>query len=280
MDVWGITLATLRRWYVFLPLVGLTVVVAMSVGRGMEPEYEVTGAAMLVPGPGSVEEEESWVPNPLGSMESANVVLGIVVGGPEARSSIEAAGLDPDYELEPGSRSALMDVTVRADSPEVGISTGNAVFDMVADELEERQRVAGLPGYARYRLQVLQPPYVEAAVTDGKLRNMAVIGVLGTALSLVTAVFLDDLVGLARRRRRSTRRAAVAPSSPAAETPQPATGPEAPVKQSGKDETSIAPNRPGNLVSRRYVRGRGHPSAAGHDPRAGKALAETVTGDP
>lgn len=218
MDVWGITVATLRRWYIFLPLMALTVFVTWSVGRGIAPQYEATGAAMLIPGPGPVTEED-WVPNPLGSMESANVVIGIVVTGPEARNIIAGYGLNPDYELSQGSRSALMDVDVRDASAQRAVETGAAVFELVADELEKRQQAAGIPKNARYRLQVLQPPYIEDAVSDGKLRNMAVTGVLGAALSLVIAVFFDDLVGLARRRRKKPDEAASDPAEDAPEEP-------------------------------------------------------------
>lgn len=207
MDVWGITVATLRRWYIFVPLIALTAFATVSVGRGVAPEYEATGAAMLVPGPGAVAEED-WVPNPLGSMETANVVIGIVVTGPEARDLIASYGLNREYELSQGSRSALMNVDVRDESPAVAVETATAVLELVADELEARQVAANIPKNGRYRLQVLRPPFIENAVTDGKLRNMAIAGVLGAAASLLITVFFDDLVGLVRRRRRGKAAAA------------------------------------------------------------------------
>ncbi|QBX54631.1 hypothetical protein EXE58_03535 [Nocardioides seonyuensis] len=202
MDVWGITVAALRRWYVLLPLLVLTVFAALAVGRGMQPEYEAVGVAVYTPGSGLVvTEEDVEIRNPYGSLDEANTIIGIVLDGPVARSEIAAMGLDEEYEVSPGSRSAIMQFSVRADSPEVAIRTGAAVFEMAATELRTRQDAANVPKNAQYGIQVLQAPYIEAAVTDGKLRNMAIIVVLGGALSLLIAVFFDDLVGLARRRR-------------------------------------------------------------------------------
>src|SRR5699024_7189888 len=39
-------------------------------------------------------------------------------------------------------------------------------------------------------------------VYDGKLRVQAIIGILGASIALVVAVLFDDIVGLARRRRK------------------------------------------------------------------------------
>src|SRR5699024_8631264 len=57
-------------------------------------------------------------------------------------------------------------------------------------------------------LQILQTPSVSDVVTDGKMRNMAIVGIVGAALSLLVAVLFDDIVGLLRRwgRRRRERR--------------------------------------------------------------------------
>ena len=49
MDVWGITLATLRRWYVCLPIVAVAVAMALLAGRSASPEYDATGTVMLTP---------------------------------------------------------------------------------------------------------------------------------------------------------------------------------------------------------------------------------------
>src|SRR5690606_25498908 len=103
MDVWRITVAALRRWYVLVPLLALTVVLALAAGRGVKEEYEVTGATMLVPG-----RSISDVPNPYGGPSDANNAVSIVLNSPEARRSIAEQGLIETYEVSPQSRSTVM----------------------------------------------------------------------------------------------------------------------------------------------------------------------------
>ncbi len=207
MDVWRITVAALRRWYVLVPLLGLTALMVFVVGRGVEPEYDVTGATMVVPGP-SLQD----IPNPYGGPSDANNALAIVLNSPETRAEIADQGLVASYQVAPQSRSTIMNFEVRAASPQQAVETGIAVFQKAATELVERQTAAGIRPTQQYSIDVLQTPSVSAAVTDGKLRNMAVVGVLGGAISLALAVFFDDVVGLLRRRSR--RRAEAAPAVP------------------------------------------------------------------
>lgn len=196
MDVWRITVAAVRRWYVLAPLLALTVALALAVGQGVKQEYEVTGAAMVVPG-----RSFSEIPNPYGGPDDANNAVSIVLNSPETRQRIAAEGFLGSYEVAPSSRSTIMNFQVRGESQQQAVETGMAVFQMAAEELRGRQSAAGIRLGEQYSVDVLQTPSVSAAVTDGKLRNMAVVGVLGAALSLVVAVFFDDVVGLLRRRR-------------------------------------------------------------------------------
>lgn len=260
MDVWRITVAALRRWYVLLPLLGLTTLLVLAAGRGVQPEYEVTGATLLVPG-----RDMQEVPNPYGGPAEANGALGIVLNSPEARQKVADRGLVPTYEVSPQSRSTVMNFRVRSDSPQQGIETGLAVFQLAAEELRDRQTAAGIEAGEQYSVDALQAPAVSAAVTDGKLRNMAVIAVLGGAISLMIAVFFDDVIGLVERNRRSRRRtvesagpapakAAVAARDDAVPVSRPATG-----GKPARPKTKGSPGRGGR--SGRSVR-RGGPKGA------------------
>ena len=94
-----------------------------------------------------------------------------------------------------------------------------AVFQLAAAELRERQTAAGIRPSQQYNIDILRNPSVTAAVTDGKLRDMAVVAVLGGAISLTLAVFFDDVVGLFmcyRRRRKAAGAAREAAQSPGA----------------------------------------------------------------
>lgn len=202
MDVWRITVAALRRWYVLVPLLALTVLGMLAVGRGIKPEYDATGTVMIVPG-----RSVPAIPNPYGAVDDANAAVGIVLNSPESRSEITSRGLSPNYQVAPQSRSTIMNFSVRADSPKVAVETGEAVFGLAEQELNSRQAAAGIPPGARYRIDVLQPSSLSAVVKQGKTRNIAVVGILGAGLSLVIAVFFDDIAGLVRTRRRRKEQA-------------------------------------------------------------------------
>src|SRR5699024_4611417 len=88
LDVWQITLATLRRWYIFLPLLALAGAAAYLAGEGVQPEYEVTGTALITPG-----REQAGIPNPYGGQNQANAAVAIVLNSTEARARVAAEGL-------------------------------------------------------------------------------------------------------------------------------------------------------------------------------------------
>lgn len=199
MDVWRITVAAVRRWYILLPLLALSGFAAHVAGSGVQPEYDATGSAMVVPG-----QLAPTAPNPYGNVEDANTALGIVLSGPETRTQIAAQGLSTSFEVVTMTRSTISNFSIRADTPETAIATGKAIFEIAAAELQNRQEKAGVPVNERYTLDVLQEPALSAMVTEGKIRNMAIVGVVGAAGSLLTAVLFDDIIGLVRRRR--TRR--------------------------------------------------------------------------
>lgn len=208
MDVWRITVATLRRWYIFLPLLALTAGAVQVVGAGVSPEYEVAGTALITPG-----SAPAAVPNPYGGEDQANAAVAIVLNSAEMRARVQAEGLLPTYQVSNQSRSTIMNVTVRGGDAGQAEETARYVFGLAVEELESRQSSAGIPPAAQYGLDVLAAPSLQAVVYDGKTQVQAVTGLLGASAALVVAVLFDDIVGLFRR-RRARRREAALPDEP------------------------------------------------------------------
>lgn len=200
MDVWLITVAVVRRWYVTFPMLALTVLAAFVVGRGVNPLHQVSSTAVLVPGP-----EASQFDNPYGSMDQVSQVLTVVLEDARTRTALEDRGLEPGYEVAQRSRSRILDITVSNEDPNVSLATAEAVLDRLREELLARQKGAGIPAEAQVGLEVLSPPAVIDVVTQGKTRNMVIVMVIGTALTVLTAVLLDDVVGLLRRQQARRR---------------------------------------------------------------------------
>ncbi|MCM3660806.1 hypothetical protein M3148_07320 [Georgenia satyanarayanai] len=207
MDVWRITVAALRRWYIFLPLLALTAGAVQVVGAGVAPEYEVAGTALITPG-----SAPAPVPNPYGGEQQATAAVAIVLNSAEMRARAQAEGLLASYEVAGQSRSTIMTVTVRGAHFDKAAATADYVFGLAVEELEARQSGAGIPPAAQYGLDVLAAPSLLGVAYDGKLQVQAVTGLLGASAALVVAVLFDDIVGLVRRRRARRRPRAGAPS--------------------------------------------------------------------
>lgn len=186
--------AVLRRWYVFLPLLVLTVMAALRVEEGVRPQYESTATAILVPGDPPTDR-------PYGSIEDTNQALSIVLANGRTRAAIARLGLNPDYLIEARDNSDLLNVEVVDDSRERSVATGEAVLGMAREELAQRQEAAGVPPRARTVMQTLQAPS-DWDVVEGAQRNAVMVGVIGVALSLLVTVLADDLVAWLRRRER------------------------------------------------------------------------------
>ncbi|QDB80223.1 hypothetical protein FE251_13160 [Georgenia wutianyii] len=208
MDVWRITVATLRRWYIFLPLLALTAGAVFVVGQGVQPEYEVSGTALITPG-----RTPSPVPNPYGGEQQASAAVAIVLNSTESRAGVQAAGLLPAYEVAGRSRSTILNVAVRGGDADQAVETARHVLELAGQELAERQGGAGIPSSAQYGLDILAAPALAGVVYDGKMQVQAVTGLLGASLALLVAVLFDDIVGLFRR-RRARRRADPAGAAP------------------------------------------------------------------
>lgn len=196
LDIWGITLAVLRRWYVFLAIFGLALGGAYLAGRDSHPEYVGTASAMLTPPP-----TEAPVSNPFGNQEDANAALLIILNSSETVASIQDQGYTSTYEVIAAARTSVFNVEARgADEADV-LATLSAVLATAEAELTERQASGGVPAGNRIGLQQLAPPSITNVETEGPVRVQAVIVIIGGAAAVVLSVLFDDIVGLFKRRR-------------------------------------------------------------------------------
>lgn len=211
LDIWGITLAVLRRWYVFLAIFGLALGGAYLAGRDSHPEYVGTASAMLTPPP-----TEAPVSNPFGNQEDANAALLIILNSSETVASIQDQGYTSSYEVIAAARTSVFNVEARgADEADV-LATLSAVLATAEAELTERQASGGVPAGNRIGLQQLAPPSITNVETEGPVRVQAVIVIIGGAAAVVLSVLFDDIVGLFKRRR-----ARLAAQRAESEEPQP-----------------------------------------------------------
>lgn len=199
MDVWRLTMAALRRWYVLVPALGLAAALVIASGRGVAPEYETTGAALLVPP--AVQSTSTNVY----AQSSGPQALQIIVSGSATRAKLAAQGFDASYDVRVASRSSIFELDVRGADATTTIATGSAVLDELAAQLQEQQAALGIQSQAMAQLQILDAPDAVSASNSSATRVMAVVALLGVIGSVALAVCFDDLVLLLRRRRAYQR---------------------------------------------------------------------------
>lgn len=197
MDVWGITLATLRRWYVFLPILAAAVLLALAVGRSANPEYEASGSMLLTPARSS-----SPIANPFVNAQGASEALTIILNGPETKTRLNDSGLTGTVTVSSASRSSVIAMRSVSTDPEKALALIDAVIDIASDELTERQQSAGIGPDSLIGLQVLAAPSITSVANDTAIRVQAVILGLGAVAGITLAVLFDDIVGLIKRRRQ------------------------------------------------------------------------------
>lgn len=169
----------LRSGVLLLSLLAVTALATVWVGRGINPRYEVTATAVVLPGEGTYSGQEVY-----GSTHHTNQVLSVVLDSATTRDRIAELHLAPDYQVVAEERRTFLEVSVQARTADVGLQTVQAVLDIGKEELEERQVLAGTPPDARYALSVLRPPAVSDTV-PWRTRNMSLVALVGTILSVM-----------------------------------------------------------------------------------------------
>ena len=248
MDLWGLTIAVFRRWYVTLPLLAITVTTALWVGQRVQAEYEVVGSVLLVAPP-------QTTPNPFAD-DHASEILGIGVGSSSTREEMLSQGFSDMYELDFERGSPIMSMRVISSSEALTVATAQEIVARLDDALREGQTGRQVPSAARVTMDIVDAPDAAEPVISGRLRLTAVVAVAGGILSLACALLAD--VFLLRRRERAPRVIA----GPAGAPP---TSPNV-----GKQRTTAVTSTPATVG-----RQRGPTSATAKAPSAGKQRVPT-----
>lgn len=204
MDVWRVLSTALRRWYLIVPLLVLSAIAAVTVDVG-EVEYASDGVVLLLPPDAPPIEETAAVPqNPYASTEVATGSLKFTVGSSATRESLAQRGLSPDYDIATDDRSPLFLITVRGDGPEQTIATGEALIELVGQELTRLQTESGVDRQDLITIKVLDEVDSITSSISGRLQGIVALGAVGAALSFLLTILIDDLLIIRRRRQNDT----------------------------------------------------------------------------
>jgi hypothetical protein len=205
----------LRRWYVVVPMLLLTVVGCVAAWLLIAPTY-VLKASVLFLNPAIATDPDTGVRNPyvdFGNLTIPARVVSDVMAQGHVREELVDQGAAPTYEVAlEGSVSPLLMVNVQADSEAQALLTGELVVQRIGAELQRRQQALNAPPVTYITPEVISPPVEAHPTYASHLRAIAGILGLGGLLS-VSAAFLVEAAFSSRRRDEGASQVAVAGSS-------------------------------------------------------------------
>jgi hypothetical protein len=212
MDLFGIVAATVRRWYVSLPIVLIAGFFAQQAYKAVEPAYTASVTVVVLP---SLAESAGNPPppegvpvptNPFNGSGGARFAAAVLARNINSTAYPQKIGLPPGhgtFTADAAREQPIIQIDATASSPEAVVDLLDKVSAGAATVLNDFQAEAGAPEDKRYRAAAAVPVGKVEDVTPSRMRSAGAIGVLGLAVAAAPAAALDS--ALLRRRPRTER---------------------------------------------------------------------------
>lgn len=191
----------LRRWYVVLPILVLTLLAQLLVLIVVPPKYQVKASIVLVQnGPVNSAANPNAPVNPYVasySLPALGSLLAQKLLAPETAAAVEAAGQTGKYEVFPSiDQTGSIALSAEDKSPEKARSRVTLLISTASAQLTTWQ--SGVPEVGQVSARVLSPPSPAIPQNGSRIRALLVLLVLGLGVSVYLAFLVE---GLADRRR-------------------------------------------------------------------------------
>lgn len=216
MDLFDVTKACVRRWYVFLPIVFLAVLCSSSLYVFAKPAYSSQAMIGLALPP---TQPQSADPLPRNGLMDAGGVLEITtviadsLGDRSVKDQVVAAGGNDNYtaKLFPigANNNQLPLIVVEASEPNA--DSASKTVQLVAQQAwsvtRRMQQAAGVGEDQMVRPVVVSPPTTPSPKAEGQLKLAIAIFLIGVAAAVAASVVVDVLL-VRRNAREDSRRTA------------------------------------------------------------------------
>jgi len=205
MDLWSSLHVIARRWYVVVPALALTGIVAALVAANTQVTYTARGSSVLL-APSEANTTNPYTNfNP--SLQTTAQVVGNDVASQATRTTFAVNKLDSSYRIivpYDATRSVLLpeiDYTVEAPNAKTALATVDALHTTVSKTLADRQEASGAPR-SSWIQSVAGSRSSRAEQNNGsQIRAVAIVGLLGLAISFSLAFAAEGLAAHRARRR-------------------------------------------------------------------------------
>ena len=240
MDFWDLTKLLIRRWYIAMPMLVLSVALTVLTVGQVKPDYIATAYVQLVPpvlgptkpGQATPDQRNPWLGQGLQTLGNAAIVT---VTDQTVVKELEATGLSDSYTLTMASTSPMITFEVVGATEKQAQDTAEQLVGRFASNVTVLQSVYGVSAADRITARRLDLG-TNVEQSDSKVKR-ALVAVAGVGLLLTAAVTIG-LDAILRRRRR--RAGAVRPAASDAQAPTqvlqplPAPAGPAPVRAGGE----------------------------------------------
>jgi hypothetical protein len=207
----------LRRWYVALPALVISLGLSAAVYESVPAKYESRGTIMLLSsnsGPSAGGTAKTGLTNPLlsidGSLTLTSTALIQVVQSPEVAKDIYEHGGTANYEVGDGRLGGpFINVDATGGSPAEVLRTVKMVLDRTALELRNREVIYKAPPTTYIQIDNLVAPTEPKQLLGSKVRAAGAALALALAFSLSSAFMIESLM---ENRREKKRRAGTKPA--------------------------------------------------------------------
>ncbi|GGN02312.1 hypothetical protein GCM10011609_46410 [Lentzea pudingi] len=253
MDFWGTVRVLRRRWYIALPAVLLTGILALYVYATVPTRYESSGVLVLTsPAAGgrytaNTKPEDVVRVNPLlqfdGSLTTTAQILTQILGDPKTAEELAGKGSTSVYTANTGPVGGpLLFITTESDSAESAEGLVGKVLEKTVAELAAQQKALSAPEQTFITAQVLVKPTTASAKIGGKVRYVGAATVVLLLLTLASTFAADSI--LLKAKRRKDPKDGKDPKDPAPSEKDTTPGPLPPVRPNPQSNGNGAPPRP------------------------------------
>ena len=216
MDFGTLIRILVRRWYVVLPALLITFLVAYTQVSSVKPEYTATGSILILqppidpttPAPANANQANPFA-QLSAPLRTTAVVISGVLSDKAVHTQIAKSGLSRDFQVTVDPDAPVTTITATSSSPKVAVDTVNGLMGRFTTELQARQTASGVPATQQLQTQTLSAPTSAEKDTSNRSRAMGAFAVLGVIVALCAALTAENIAG--RGRRRSPPTAAVEP---------------------------------------------------------------------
>jgi hypothetical protein len=211
MDFWKTIGVLLRRWYVAVPVLTVSVLVAGGVFLKVPTQYEATGTMVLTaPTAGATTAidpaKASGPGNPLldfeGSLTITTQLLIQSLSSPAVQQQIQTEGGASTFQAGDGQTGGPFVVIIAdAVTPAQAELTVSLALKYAQNELDARQKNLNAPPSTYIGTQSVVSPTTATTKISGKVKAAGVALVAGVVVSLLAAYGIESWSANRRRRR-------------------------------------------------------------------------------